>query len=168
MNVCECVQSALSGQSIYHQTFYHWCCVLKVRLLKNKVGHLLSNSCSWTMMSQRSCECVCLTPFRQTLVPWLQTVRFSLAPGSGQSGERPEHTLALWQSVSSSQIWPAGLNPQSWAQHRPWLGLMDEKIIARKWRWWTWSTHINKTKIHIREVRWMWCAATFKMMEVKN
>lgn len=35
------------------------------------------------------------TPFRQTRVPRLHTVRFSLALGSGQWGDRPEHTLAL-------------------------------------------------------------------------
>lgn len=67
------------------------------------------------------------TPFRQTRVPRLHTVRFSLALGSGQWGDRPEHTLVLWQSVSGSQVWPAGLNPQSWLQHRPWLGLMQRK-----------------------------------------
>lgn len=69
--------------------------------------------------------CARLTPFRQTRVPWLHTVRFSLAAGLGQSGESPEHTLAFWQSVSSSHLWPSGLNSHFWPQHRPWLGLMN-------------------------------------------
>lgn len=79
------------------------------------------------------------TPFRQTRVPRLHTVRFSLALGSGQRGDRPEHTLALWQSVSGSQVWPASLNPQSWLQHRPWLGLTQKK-----------NRHRRKTNIWIR------------------
>lgn len=104
---------------------------------------ILAHIASWAMSlncveSNFCCGCGCLTPFRQTRVPWLQTVRFSLGLGSGQSGEEPEHTLSFWQSVSSSQVWPAGLNPQSWPQHRPWLGLMDENIIHM----------YNKTKPH--------------------
>lgn len=96
-------------------------------------------------VTPRCGSCGGLTPFRHTRVPRLQIVRFSFELGSGQRGERPEHTLSFWQSVSSSQIWPAGLKLQSWPQHRPWLGL-----------WWTKEKRKQRKRVRTQDVIYTW------------